>query len=52
MCYITIRKGKPKKTAHPFKSSSQDAKAGVKSHKTTAFEVGMIPTKVTDQDEM
>jgi len=42
---LQSQKEKPKKTANPFKSSTQDAKAGVKSDKTTAFKNEEIPIK-------
>ena len=40
---LQSQKEKPKKTANPFRSSTQDAKAGVKSDKTTAFKGEEIP---------
>ena len=46
MCYITITKGKAEeKRQILLKSSTQDAKAGVKGDKTTAFKNEEIPIR-------
>ena len=43
MCYITVAKGGAEEKANPFRSSTQDAKAGVMSDKTSAFKYAKIP---------